>query len=101
MQAKQKNIESELNDAKTELAEIKLRQQELEARNRLLEKVAELSKAHTTERAEPSLMEVCSATLQFSLLLGMMHAKFPQCQLCPVLWSSGMGVSVLQVTCHT
>ena len=62
LQAKQKNIESELNDAKTELAEIKLRQQELEARNRLLEKVAELSKAHTTERAEPSLMEVCAAS---------------------------------------
>lgn len=59
LQVKQRNIESELNDAKTELQEIKLRQQELEARNRLLEKVAELSKAHPKADSAESMDVSC------------------------------------------
>lgn len=58
MQVKQRNIETELNDTKAELQQIKLRQQELEARNRLLEKVADLSKASSLEDDAQSPMQV-------------------------------------------
>ncbi|DBA98829.1 hypothetical protein WJX77_006737 [Trebouxia sp. C0004] len=53
--AKQRNIETELSETKTELEQIKLRQQELEARNRLLEKVAELSKTTSKDDVQPSM----------------------------------------------
>lgn len=61
MQAKQRNIETELNDTKAELQEIKVRQQELEARNRLLEKIADISKANSTDDDAQSSMQVCPA----------------------------------------
>ena len=58
MQAKQRNIETELNDTKAELQEIKLRQQDLEARNRLLEKVADISRAPSTDDDAQSAIQV-------------------------------------------
>lgn len=58
VQAKQRNIETELNDTKAELQEIKVRQQELEARNRLLEKIADISKATSTDDDAQSSMQV-------------------------------------------
>ncbi|DBB15330.1 TPA: hypothetical protein ACH3X3_003578 [Trebouxia sp. C0006] len=57
--AKQRNIETELSETKTELEQIKLRQQELEARNRLLEKVAEISKATPKDDVQPSMQSNC------------------------------------------
>lgn len=68
MQAKQRNIETELNDTKAELQEIKLRQQELEARNRLLEKVADLGKSNSMEDDAQSPMQVrCVPSVLLSL----------------------------------
>lgn len=58
MQTKQRNIETELNETKAELQEIKLRQQELEARNHLLEKVADIRRATSTDDDAQSAMQV-------------------------------------------
>lgn len=51
-----------MNETKSELEKIKLRQQELEARNRLLEKVAELDKATAKDDVQPH-MQVQTLTL--------------------------------------
>lgn len=74
MQAKQRNIETELNDTKAELQEIKLRQQELEERNRLLEKVADLSKSNSMEDDAQSPIQVqCMPPLLLSLITCFQH----------------------------
>ncbi|DBB02790.1 TPA: hypothetical protein ACH3X1_013622 [Trebouxia sp. C0004] len=73
--AKQRNIETELSETKTELEQIKLRQQELEARNRLLEKVAELSKATSKDDVQPSMQTNC---FKHTFLNGQKTAEGPQ-----------------------